>query len=78
MYAAGKFVEEDSSKPDAWKYASKSDKLIKKYRGDIFEARLDDGLFSIVEKNEPTDEKNPAQQQRLAGSKAHLALSILL
>ena len=47
MNAAGMFVEEDSSKPDAWKNASKSYKLIKKYGGDIFsETRLDDGLHS--------------------------------
>ena len=30
MDASGKFVEEDSTKPDAYKNASKSDKLIKK------------------------------------------------
>ena len=34
MDVAGKFVEEDSPKPDAWKNASKPDKLIKQYRGD--------------------------------------------
>ena len=38
MNAAGMFVEEDSSKPDAWKNASKSNKLIKKFGGEIFSA----------------------------------------
>ena len=53
-------------------------KLIKKYGGNIFsETRLDDGLHSIVEKNEPTEEKDIAKQQRLVGSMAHLALQDL-
>ena len=72
--AAGKFIEGDSSKPDAWKSASKSDKLIKKYGGDIFsETRLNDGLFAIVDKNEPAKDKDPAKQQRLIFSLTHLA-----
>ena len=38
---------------DAWKNVCSSNKLIKKYGGDIFsETRLDDGLHSIVDKNE--------------------------
>ena len=46
MEAAGKYVKEDSSKPDAWRNASKADELIKKYGGDNFsETRLDDGLL---------------------------------
>ena len=46
MDAAGKYVKEDSSKPDAWRNASKADELIKKYGGDNFsETRLDDGLL---------------------------------
>ena len=74
---AGKSVEEDGSKPDSWKNASRCDKLIKKYGGDIFsETRLDDELFSIVEKNEPVDKKDLAKQQRLVGSMAHLALPL--
>ena len=36
MDVAGKYVREDSSKPDAWKNASRSEKQIKKYGGDIF------------------------------------------
>ena len=34
MDVAGKFVTEDSSKPDPWKNASRSEKQIKKYGGD--------------------------------------------
>ena len=36
MDTAGKFVGEESSKPNAWKNASKSDKLNKKFSKDIF------------------------------------------
>ena len=58
MDVAGKFVDEDSSKPDTGKNASKSDKLIKKYGCDVFsETRLGEGLHSIVKKNEPAKEK---------------------
>ena len=72
---AGRFVEDNNAKSDAWKNVCKSDKLIKKYGGDIFsKPRLFDGLHSVVDKNEPTNEKDLAKQQRLIGSMAHLAL----
>ena len=46
----------------------KSDKLIKKYGGDIFsETRLDDGLHSIVDKNEPVEESQAAETCRQDG-----------
>ena len=71
---AGRFVEDNNAKSDAWKNVCKSDKLIKKYGGDIFsETRLDDGLHSIVDKNEPADEKDLAKQQRLVGTMNYLA-----
>ena len=71
----GSMLRKTARKPDAWKNASKSYKLIKKYGVDIFsETRLYDGLHSIVEKTEPADKKDLAKQQRLVGSMAHLAL----
>ena len=38
------------------------------------ETRLDDGLFSILERNEPANEKDLAKQHRFVGIMVHLAL----
>ena len=78
MDETGKFITKDDSRTDTWKHVSKSDRLVKKCGGDIFsETRLDDGLHSIVDKNEPSEEKDLAKQQRLIGSMAHLSLQAM-
>ena len=71
----GKFITEDDSKTDVWKHVAKSDRLVKKYAGDVFsETRLDDGLHSIVDKNETPEEKDLVRQQKTVGAVAHLTL----
>jgi hypothetical protein len=58
-----------------WKHVAKSDRLIKKYAGDVFsETRLGDGLHSIVDKNETPEEKDLARQQKTFGVVAHRTL----
>ena len=75
---AGKFISEDDSKIDAWKHVAKSDRLIKKYAGEIFaDTKLDDGLHSIVDRSDTNDEKDLIKQQRTFGSLAHLALKAM-
>ena len=75
MDETGKFVNEDDSKTDMWKHVAKSDRLIKKYAGDVFsETRLDDGLHSIVDKNETSEEKDLVKQQKMVGAIGHLTL----
>ena len=71
----GQLIVEDDSKTDVWKHVAKSDRLIKKYAGDVFsDTRLDDGLHSIVSKNESAEEKELIKQQKIAGAVAHLTL----
>ena len=78
MDASGKFLTEDESKPDTWKQMAKSDKLIKKFSGEIFsETKLDDGLHSIVDKNESGEEKDLSKYQKTFGSIGHLVLKTL-
>ena len=36
MNGDGKFITEDDAKTDTWKHVAKSDRLIKKYAGDVF------------------------------------------
>ena len=78
MDASGKFLSEDESRPDSWKQVAKSDKIIKKFSGEIFsETKLDDGLHSIVDRNESSEEKDLARFQKTFGSIGHLVLKTL-
>ena len=78
MDEAGKFVSVDESKPESWKHVAKSDKLIKKFSGEIFsETKLDDGLHSIVDKNESGEMKDLTKYQKIFGSIGHLSLKTL-
>ena len=62
MDRGGKFIQEDETKTDTWKYVAKSDRLIKKYTGDAFaDTRLDDGLHAKVDKDATTEEKEWAK-----------------
>ena len=57
---------------------AKSDKLIKKFSGEIFsKTKLDDGLHSIVDRNESSEEKDLAKYQKTFGSIGHLVLKTL-
>ena len=48
----GKFVTEDDARTDMWKHVAKSDRLLKKYAGDVFtDIQLDEGLHFIVDKD---------------------------
>ena len=41
----------ENNKPDIWKNVAKSDKLVRKYSGDVFaDTKPDDGLYSLVDK----------------------------
>ena len=43
---------------DTWKHEAKSDKLLKKYAGDVFaDTQLDEGLHSIVDKDVTAEER---------------------
>ena len=78
MDESGKFLYEDESKTDAWKFVAKSDRLVKKYAGEIFgDTRLDDGLHSLVDKSESQEEKDLVKLQRAFGSVGHLALKAM-
>ena len=58
MNGDGKLVSDDDAKTDTWKHVANSDRLIKKYAGDVFaDTCLDDGLHSIVHKDATTEEK---------------------
>ena len=71
----GKFIQEEDSRADAWKYVAKSDRLVKRYAGDIFaETRLDDGLHAIVTKDSTSEERLLVKQQKIMGAVAHLTL----
>ena len=75
---SGKYVSEDDSKPDMWKNVAKSDKLIRKYSGEVFaDTKLDDGLHSIVDKKETHDEKDLNKSQRIYGCIGHLSLKAM-
>ena len=65
--------------PLRWIPGSPSSWLISWSRsGEIFaDTRLDDGLHSIVETNETTEEKELAKLQKLQGSTAHLSLKAM-
>ena len=78
MDTSGKFVSADESKLDSWKQVAKSDKIIKKFSGEIFsETRLDDGLHSIVDKSESAEEKDLTKYQKIFGSIGHLTLKTI-
>ena len=70
---------EDDSRIDNWKHVAKSDKLLKKYAGDVFsETRIDDGLHDIVDsKYDPPAEKELAKQQKTFGAVGHLTLQAM-
>ena len=71
----GKYVVEDDTKVGSWKSVILADKLVKKYGGEIFaDTKLDDGLHSIVESNDSSEDKELTKLQKLQGSTAHLAL----
>ena len=75
MVAEGNFIIQKDNKTDEWKNVAKSDRLIKRYAGDIFaETRLDDGLHAIVDKDTSTEEKKQSKQQKTMGAIAHLSL----
>ena len=75
---SGKYISEDDSKPDMWKNVAKSDKLIRKYSGEVFaDTKLDDGLHSIVDKKETHEEKDLVKSQRIYGSIGHLSLKAM-
>ena len=77
MDESGKFMTEQDSKPDAWKDVSKSDRLVRKYSGEVFaESKLDDGLYSIVKHDMPEDRDLVKSQRRMA-SIGHLSLRAL-
>ena len=78
MDESGQFIYEDESKTDAWKFVAKSDRLVKKYAGEIFgDTKLDDGLHSIVDRSESQEEKDLVKLQRAFGSIGHLALKAM-
>ena len=78
MDADGKYMSENNNKPDLWKNVAKSDKLVRKYSGDVFaDTKLDDGLYSLVDKKETNDEKDLVKSQRVYGSIGHLSLKAL-
>ena len=78
MDDSGQFRFDDESKTDAWKFVAKSDKLVRKYAGEIFgDTKLDDGLHSIVEKGDSQEEKDLAKLQKAFGSMGHLALKAM-
>ena len=78
MDDSGKFIYEDESKTDAWKFVAKSDKLVRRYSGESFgDTKLDDGLHSIVDKSESQEEKDLVKLQRAFGSIGHLALKAM-
>ena len=75
-----KFILSNGSKPDAWKSLSEthSTKRVKKYAGEVFaESKLDDGLYSIVDKKESTVEKELTKSQRTLRAVGHTFLSWL-
>ena len=77
MDAEGKYMSENN-KPDLWKNVAKSDKLVRKYSGDVFaDTKLDDGLYSLVDKKETNEEKDLVKSQRVHGSIGHLSLKAL-
>ena len=72
-----KFILSNGSKPDAWKSLSEthSTKRVKKYAGEVFaDSKLDDGLYSIVDKKESTVEKELTKSQRILWAVGHLSL----
>ena len=74
----GKFIPEDESKLDAWKSIIPADKLIKKYGGEIFsDTKIDEGLHSVVDKNETKEERELSKLQRRQGCTAHLSLKAM-
>ena len=74
----GKFIQEEDSRADAWKYVAKSDRLVKRYAGDAFaDTRLDDGLHAIVAKDSTSEEKKMAKHQKTMGAIAHLTLQAM-
>ena len=74
----GKFIPEDESKLDAWKSIIPADKLIRKYGGEIFsDTKIDEGLHSVLDKNETKEEKELSKLQRRQGCTAHLSLKAM-
>ena len=72
----GKFVIGDETKYDSWKKVAPSEKILKKYGGEVFsETKLDDGLHSVVAKDLTKTEGMLKKNQRVLGSVAHLSLS---
>ena len=58
MDGDGKFVTEENAKTDMWKHVAKSDRLLKKYAGDLFaDTQFDEGLYSIVDKDVTAEER---------------------
>ena len=78
MDESGKYVVEQDAKPDAWKDVSRSDRLVRRYSGEVFaESKLDDGLHSIVNKHDVPEDKDLIKTQKTLGSVGHLALTAL-
>ena len=74
----GKFIIGDETKHDSWKKVAPSEKIIKKYGGEVFsETKLDDGLHSIVDKDLSKSEGQLAKNQRVLGAIGHLSLSAM-
>ena len=72
MDAEGKYMSENN-KPDLWKNVAKSDKLVRKYSGDVLaDSKLDDGLYSLVDKKATNEEEDLVRSQRVLGSIGHL------
>ena len=58
MNGDGKFVTEDDARTDMWKHVAKSDRLLKKYAGDVFaDTQFDEGLHSIADKDVTAEER---------------------
>ena len=74
----GKFIIGDETKYDSWKKVTPSEKILKKYGGEVFsETKLDDGLHSVVAKDLTKTEAMLKKNQRVLGSIAHLSLSAM-
>ena len=78
MDDSGKFLTEQDARPDAWKDVSKSDRLVRRFSGEVFaDSKLDDGLHSIVNKHDVPEDKDLVRSQKTFGSIGHLCLTAL-
>ena len=78
MDDSGKFLTERDARPDAWKDVSKSDRLVRRFSGEVFaDSKLDDGLHSIVNKHDVPEDKDLVRSQKTFGSIGHLCLTAL-